>query len=329
MALLRHSVQCTRRAQHERVTRTPGAGQHDKVDDVRDDLDTGASGGNDKRRGGSGAAVGAQQLGVVGGHQHADEEDGQHVEASNTPKDALGGDGDVATGRLGLGSGLGDVLDATVGVDGVVEGGPEAEELAERAANVEVLDKGAGVAPVLEADDGVVGAAASDNDDGHEVHADDEEDLEGGKGKLHLAVDADKEQVGNDEQASVQDNPGGSSGPVVPKGHDDGGGSQLGRDGDEVAVDGVPSLSKGERGVDKVFGVTDDGTAERDEGAELGNGHDDADDETTDEEVTEQSTQWTALFDGASRTQKQTGTNCASEGNHLNMALSQSLSGDL
>lgn len=112
--LLSHAIQGTGRAEHEGVARTPSARENDEVDDVGHDVDAGASGGDDEGRGGGGVRVGAQQLRVVGGHEHADEEDAEHVKDGHTPEDALGGNGDVAPGALGLGGGLGDILDATV-----------------------------------------------------------------------------------------------------------------------------------------------------------------------------------------------------------------------
>lgn len=200
VVLLGHAVQRAGGAQHERVAGAPGARQDDEVDDVRHDIDAGAGGGDDKGRRGRGVRVGAQQLRVVGWHQHADEEYAEHVEDGHTPEDSPGRDRDVAPGVLCLRGRLGDVLDAAVwfhqyvrrpagrlvwaggrgdkseclqmweylrvGVHGIVKGGPEAEELAEGAWEAKILRKWTWVAPVLEADDLVVGTTTSNNDNG-------------------------------------------------------------------------------------------------------------------------------------------------------------------
>lgn len=94
----------------------------------------------------------------------------------------------------------------------------------------------------------------------HQIAANNQQNLERGKDEFHLAIDADEEHVGNYQQAAKENDPCGSGRPVVPKRDDDGGGGQLGRQGDEVVVDGIPALGKGEGGIDKVLGVPDDGS---------------------------------------------------------------------
>lgn len=53
-----------------------------------------------------------------------------------------------------------------VGVDGVVESGPEAQKLAKGSRNTEILRERTGIAPVPEANNLVVGTATRDNHNG-------------------------------------------------------------------------------------------------------------------------------------------------------------------
>lgn len=134
----------------------------------------------------------------------------------------------------------------------------EAEEVAGRAADAVVVDPGAGVVPVAEADGLVVGPAAGGDDDGGEDEADEAEDLDGAAGDLCLAVPADAEQVaGEDEDEGDGDDDG--RGDVGPVADEDGGGGGLGGDGDGVAVAVGDGEGEADGGVDEAGGPVGEG----------------------------------------------------------------------
>lgn len=99
----------------------------------------------------------------------------------------------------------------------------------------------------------------------HEVKANNQQNLERGKDEFHLTVHPNEEQVGNDQQATKEDNPCCGRRPIIPVRDDHSGGSQFGGQRDEVVVNRVPALCKREGGIDKVFGVTDDGARQWDQ----------------------------------------------------------------
>lgn len=142
VVLLGHTVEGTGGGEQEGVTGGPGRGQDDKVDDVGDHLDTGTAGCDDEGGGGGGTAA-LEQVGIIGGHEHADEEDTEDyifmkkrkrehfvshlclvylidssvlltIEDCHTPEDTLSSNGDVSARALCLGGSHGDILNTTI-----------------------------------------------------------------------------------------------------------------------------------------------------------------------------------------------------------------------
>ncbi|KAF5133867.1 hypothetical protein E5D57_004495 [Metarhizium anisopliae] len=121
------AVQHTGAGQETLVGGRPGRGDDDGVDDGGDGGNAGGRGGNDKGALGRVAAL-AVQAAVLAGHEHADNENGQHVEQHDADKDVLAGGGDGLARVPGLGAGHGDGLDAGKGEDGARHDAPVAEE---------------------------------------------------------------------------------------------------------------------------------------------------------------------------------------------------------
>lgn len=169
------------------VASAPGARDDDGIDYAGDGLDAGGAGGDDERALGGGAALVAEAW-VVAGHQHADDEDGEHVKEQNAGKDLLACSRDGAARILSLGGGHGDGLDAGEGKDGTGHNAPEAEELAPVSGG-NVFHKGPGVLPVLEPDAFGAWDTAEVDDEAEDDQEYDQQDFEDGKGVLNLAKD--------------------------------------------------------------------------------------------------------------------------------------------
>lgn len=146
------AVEDARSGQQALVAAAPCAGDDNGVDQAGDTPDTGGGGGDDKGGLRGGAALVAQAR-VVACDEHADDEDGEHVEEQHADEHLLARAGDGLSGILSLGGRHGDGLDARKGEDGRGHDAPEAEKLAPVAGG-NVLDKGAWILPVIEADSG-------------------------------------------------------------------------------------------------------------------------------------------------------------------------------
>lgn len=235
------------------VGRGPGRGYEHGVDDGGYGGQVGGLGGDDKGALGDGAAAAGEAL-VVAGDEHADDEDGEHVEEHDADKDVLAGGGDGLARVARLGAGHGDGLDAGKGEDGRRHDAPVAEEVSPAAVG-DVLDERAGVLPVGEVEGGHAGHAAEVDDEPEDDEEDDEGNLEQGEEELDLAKDADEAEADGDGEDDKGDDPHGrvrAGGPKL-KQHADGG--DLGRDRQQVAVHEVPADGEAPGRVDKRLGV--------------------------------------------------------------------------
>lgn len=187
LALECQAVQDPRARQQRLVARAPGASDDDGVDQAGDCLDAGGAGSDDERTLRGGAALVAEAW-VVAGHQHAHDEDGEHVEKQDPGKDLLACSGDGATGILGLGGGHGDGLDASEGKDGAGHDAPEAEEFPP-VSRGDVLNKRPGVLPVFETDAFCPWDAAQVDDEAEDDQEYDQQDFEDGKDIFNLSKD--------------------------------------------------------------------------------------------------------------------------------------------
>ncbi|KAK8930050.1 hypothetical protein VCV18_002717 [Metarhizium anisopliae] len=272
------AVQHTGAGQETLVGGRPGRGDDDGVDDGGDGGNAGGRGGNDKGALGGVAALPVQAA-VLAGHEHADNENGQHVEQHDADKDVLAGGGD----------GLARV--------------PVAEEPAPVAGG-NVLDKGARVAPVPEVDGRRAPDAAEVDDEAEDDEEDDEEDLEDGKDELDLAEEADKREAHDQGQQDKGDDPDGGVdvGPELEE-HADGG--DFRGDGQDVAVDEVPADGEAPGRVDEELGVPHKGAGDGEQRGDLAQGELDGADDEADGGIAEQRAERTAALHGAAQAQEQ------------------------
>ncbi|TKW49901.1 hypothetical protein CTA1_12675 [Colletotrichum tanaceti] len=296
----------------------PGGGDDDGVDDAGDGGDAGGGGGDDEGALGGGA-VGVVEARVVAGDEHADDEDGEHVEEDDAGEDALAGARDGAARVPGLGGGHGEGLDAGEGEDGARHDAPVAEELAPVAGG-DVLDKGTRAAPVAEADARGAGDAAEVDDEAEDDEEDDEQDLEQGEEELDLAEDADEgdaDDKGQDDEDDDED--GGVQ--VGPELEEDADGGDLGGDGEDVAVDEVPADGEAPGRVDEELGVADEGAGDGQQGRDLAEGELDGADDEADGGVAEQGAEGAAGLDGAAEAEEEAGADGAGDAQHGQVAL--------
>lgn len=132
---------------------------------------------------------------VVRWHDKTDHEDSENIEDQDTPENALCGLWNISPRVLSLGGCNRDVLDARVGVDGVVERGPETHEATSSAGIIKILNEWTRVFPVSETDAFVIGSASAGDDERHDVEANDQHDLQHRTCELCFAIDLDKEKI--------------------------------------------------------------------------------------------------------------------------------------
>ncbi len=201
-------VEHARARQQRLVGRGPGRRDEHGVDDGRDGGQVGGLRGNDKGALRDGAAAAAVEARVVAGDEHADDEDGEHVEEHDADKDVFAGRGDGLARVARLGARHCDGLDAGKGKDGRRHDAPVAEEFPP-VARGNVLDEGAGLAPVLEVEGRGAGDAAEVDDEPEDDEEDDEQDLEQRKDEFDLAKDLHKAHADADGEDDEGDDPDG------------------------------------------------------------------------------------------------------------------------
>lgn len=329
-----------------RVGSTPGTRHNHGVNNGRHSLDAGVGGGNSKRR--RTRIAGARRQGRVGRRDdEPDAEDGEHVKHHDSPEDSPGRAGDVAPGVLRFRPSNRDVLDVGEGVRRADQDAPEADEPAPGAGDAGVLDKRPRAPPEAKANGLAVRSCAGRDADAlrrqknvssqphmngktstgsphtnHDVDADDEGDFQHGKDKLELAVDANEQQVAHDQEAAEEGNPHGVV-DVRPVVDDDGARDHFRRQQDRVCIGAVPALGKGQGRIDKPLGVADDAARQRDEGAQLGDGHDDGAHERAYDAVRQEQAQRPSVGESPARREEESRADGAGEGYHLDVSLLQ------
>lgn len=320
MLLQSQTVQHTGAGKQCLVGRGPRRGNDDCVDDGWNGTDACCGRRNDKGALGC-VSIGVVEALVVAGDEHADDEDGKHVEEDDADKDVAAGGGDCLARIPRLGAGHGDGLDAGKGEDGVGHDAPVAEELAPVPAG-NVLDKGARVLPVFKVDGRGAGDATEVDDEAENDEEDDEEDLEQGKEELDLAKDADKGHADNDGEDDESDDPDGGV-DVGPKLKEDADGGNLGGDREQVAVDEVPADGEPPGRVDEELGVPHKGTRDGEQGADLSEGKLHGADDEADGRVAQQRAEGTARLHGAAEAEEQARANGARDAQHGEVPLAQ------
>ena len=154
--------------------------QDGAVEDTREVRDAGQFDGDDEGRCGGGGgvspAVKSKLLGVVG-NQHAEKEDGEHVEDEDSVKGQLDGARDGLARVLRLSDGDTDKLGTQICKSGRYHCRPETEETT----SITLFDvwfESTGLLPVSEPLPVLVGTASKGQDQGQQDETDDDDDLE-------------------------------------------------------------------------------------------------------------------------------------------------------
>lgn len=261
------TVEGTRRGVHVRGGSADSRGEQAGVDDRGKTLDTSSLDGNDKGRA-SGGLAGVGELGGVGGADDRDGECSEDVEEENTVEDLADGRRDGLPGVACLTSGHADDLGTDEAEGRVDENGPEAEELAEGAGDVVVLDKGTGVLPVLEAEAALLADGTDVDEEREDDQTDDGEDLDACEPELGLSVSASTEEVDRDDDDEAGRDEDGGRG-IGPEGAENGGGREFGGEDDRPVVPVVPTHGKGHGRRDEAVGQLDVTTGDGQVGEEF------------------------------------------------------------
>lgn len=161
MGLLSQSSEGTRRAKDSRVTDADDRNENNGVHDAGENRGSGALDGNNKgTRRGIRAVLTSEETTFVGGHEQADEHQGDDVEDGDAPEDLLDGGRERLAGVSGFGSSETDKFCASEREGAGDEDAAEAPE---------AVVEGAGVSPVLATDVAAFWLAADVDDNGKET----------------------------------------------------------------------------------------------------------------------------------------------------------------
>ena len=83
----------------------------------------------------------------------------------------------------------------------------------------------------------------------------------------------------------------------------------------------VPTICETKRRVDKVFGLSDEGTGERNQRRGFANTKDNTADNRAHECIAQESTEWPSVRDSSARSKEQSSTDSTSKGNHTKVSL--------
>lgn len=179
------------------VASTEDRGDHEGVDDVRQDVDSKVGHGNDIRRGSSGLRASIlllTQSAVVVGKDDASAKSTEDEEKTETPVDGLESVLDVDARALGFSGDHGDVLRTDDTEGGAPETRKETFESTESAIG-KVCRKGAGRIPVSEAVGIALRVSADHGDEGEAEENEDQDDLASRQPELSFTVSFDGENV--------------------------------------------------------------------------------------------------------------------------------------
>jgi hypothetical protein len=98
----------------------------------------------------------------------------------------------------------------------------------------------------------------------HDIQTDDQHDLQTRKCELKLSIYPHKEEVTGDDQKSKHCYPNPTAG-LIPELDNNSRCRKLGREGYHCSIHLIPTICERQGGVDKVFGVTDDRSTQRNE----------------------------------------------------------------
>ena len=267
-----------------------GRGQHDGeqhgVDDMRQHLDARQTGRNHHRRRVGVVAV-RGQLVVGGGHDQADEEDGQHEEDQDTKEGLADGGGDGLAWVLRLPSGDSNELSPLIREPRLDQHGPEADKLCRGVAGdvaYEVRGKGPRVHPVAEPQialiaDAGVDADGKDHEPQHGHH------LDHGEPELDLTEEVHGQQVQRRDHDPEHPDENGNVDLLVPELDDQARRRQLDRERTRPREPVDPPHGKPQAGVDEPSRIRRKRSGDGDVGCDLSQRHHDRVDDRAHEHV--------------------------------------------
>lgn len=310
MLLDGQSVECSRGNVQIRVGGAEDEDQNASIENGRQGGNTSQfDGGNERRGSGGGGGLGGQgQLRAVVWNNHAQEQDREDVEDTDTPEGQLDGTRDVAAWVLRLSDCDTDQFRSEVGKDGSDHTLPYGSESTRCSLKLVGFER-AGVAPVLETSDITIDASAC-HDQTEEDESENDNDLDGRKPELQLAEVLDAEKVNghdDDEEDGDPDTRIHSFGrdPVL---NDQCSSSQLIGSGDDVFEPIRVSQRETKGRVDESVGINGETTSSGEPGGHLAQSSHDHVDEETDDGVGDENGGGTGVGQRCSRSDNETRT---------------------
>jgi hypothetical protein len=181
LALLREHVERAGRRVHVLVARRERGGEDDGVDDMREDPDAGGGHEDDERRlrgRAARAGDGREQVRILLGHAHADDEEREDVEEHDPVEDRADGRAHRHAGVLRLKRDRRERLHTTVREGSLREDGPEAKETGLGSLEVEEVVVERLLLPVAEATAVVVRSSSKVDDEAEDDEAEEGDELE-------------------------------------------------------------------------------------------------------------------------------------------------------
>ncbi|KAI6772886.1 hypothetical protein HG530_003844 [Fusarium avenaceum] len=235
----------------------------------------------------------AIKVGIVGGNVDADEEDGGHEQAENTPESPADSLGDSLAGVGSLTGTDTDELGSLVGETSSDEDGPETDELAGGTVNVHVSVCDTGILPVLETNVALV-ADTSVDADGENDEANDGNNLDHGKPHLNLAENADRDKVKRSEHGPEDADPDGNAEVLVP-----------------------PTHGKAQGRINEASGIRGEGTGNRDVRSHLAQADHDSVDDRAHKGKGDEQRHGAGLDKSRANTEEETSSNGTANGDEL------------
>lgn len=263
---------------------------------------------------------GIDQVLVIRGDQDANSQGAQNIEEQNTPEDSLDGLGNVSAGIFGLTRGNSDHLHPTIRECGIDESGPETEETTS-VTTCNIRLHGARISPVVETKARLAWNTAEVDDEGEDEKADDGDDLDGGKDEFGFSIDGDGEDVETEDQNNDDGDPSGDIGVpgALPKLDDGGSSGNFGAQGNGAGIPVVPAYGETHGVINIASTKLGNGTWERKPGCHFSQGEHHGEDGQAGEGIAEEDGERTSLEEGPTNTKEETGTDCATEGDELDV----------
>ena len=265
--------------------------EEDGVDETWEHLDARELSGDDEGRGSSVGRVG-EEVGVVVGHEEADEEDGEDEEEQDAVEGLADRCWDVLSRVLCLAGSNADQFGALVGEAGLDQDGPESDEFRQ---SIVVCDqvwrKRSRIAPGVESKISVLSSSGIDAD-AENQEPDDGKHLDGREPELKLAIKAHGQEIdGGDNDPEDRDED--SDGEVlVPVLDDETGGRELQGECDGPGKPVDPAHGEPQAGVNKTSSVVGESSRDGDVGRHLAEGRHDRVDNGADEDIRNECSSW-------------------------------------